>query len=121
IADPSPLLEYSAWGDGPATITATINTSGKRAGAIAKPLALGLSEIEMITTARRLRGRTSRHWIVTTEGFEVCNAVSAARMAVKVHYEEATAPQLNAGDCVGEGDPPLLDLLGIAGCGLAPS
>jgi len=85
------LLKHSTRRDRPAAIAATINASGKRASTITKPLAFGLSEVQMITAARRLCGRTSRRGIVATEGFEVCNAVSTAMMAVEIHSKEIAA------------------------------
>src|SRR5262245_17104655 len=121
IANPSVLPEHSTRRDGPATIAATINASGERASAIAEPLALGLREIKMPSAAWSLCRWTSRRGIASAKGFEVCNAVSAARMAVEVHRKKIAAPQLDAGHRFLEGAPQFLDLLGILACGLAPS
>src|SRR6516162_9821758 len=118
IANPSPWPKHSTRCDGPATIPATINASGERAGAVAQPLALRLSEIKMPAAAWRLRGRTLGHRIVATERFEVCDAVSAARMAVEIDYEQSAAAQLDSGHRLGEGGKPFLNLLGLAACGL---
>src|SRR5262249_60048297 len=121
IADPSPLLEHSSRRDGPAAITATINASGERAGAIAQWLARWLTEIEMITTAWSLCARTLWRGIASAKGFEICNAVSTAMMAVEIHSKQVAAPQLDAGHRLLEVGPKFLDLLGILACGLAPS
>jgi hypothetical protein len=111
----------------PAAGAAHINAVRQRATPIADSLVIRLLKVEMPAAAgcERRRSLRRKSFAIGACAFDKRaqrgHTIGAAGVAVRVDYDKAGAPELDASDGVRELAPPAPDLIFVRGCILLPA